>query len=205
MTLSHCQPGIVHSVATRGSRHLCLPFMLFVALLCAACSSTAPEVIPNAPSTSPMTSATTTTNGSLGHVGRGSITAAPQVPGGCSSTFHIEGNVDDLPSADRTLWVIKLNDANPDQGDPNPLHFPKSRIDRRTGQFSLDVPSSTPAGYQSTGKFLLAVANQAADEELQSSYESDVSKDKSYADGKRVHLPAGADAIAMSNTVEQHC
>lgn len=170
--------------------------------LLAGCSGGGQEqsrpTVPNVPSTAspgPL----------IGGVGVATIRAVPQVPGGCSSTYLIEGEIEHLPEARQHLWILTRLEADPANGAPDVQHYPKVKLKFVQGTYALTVPNSTPTGTR-RAIYLLIAANDNANADLELSYEADVKRDRNvYPDGRRVALPPGSDAIAQTDVLVQTC
>lgn len=183
----------------------CGVFLVLATTLCACNEPQRRHDVPNLPVQSTPASASGSEAASPGGLGAGEIRATPVTPGQCSDTFLVEGNVLQLPSSRRHIWVVRKLEADPGNGAPDAQHYAKMQIDYRKGIFSLTVPNSTPTGTKK-GPFLLVVADDAASVELQRSYDADVRHDtNAYPDGRRVTLPPGSDAIARTTVLEEKC
>jgi hypothetical protein len=130
------------------------------------------------------------------------IQAIFQDPGGCSSTYTVEGQVLDQPAAGNTLWVVAVLHADPTDGRKDALYYPKAQIPAQPGPYRIEVPANTEPGVR-RGRFLLVIANEQAYTEMQLSYESDKYGDERYPSTKRWQLPA--EILASTPESEQRC
>jgi hypothetical protein len=183
------------------NRHLRLLSYLTAPLLLVGCGQSAPVFIPNTQTPGPSAAQSIPDPAA----GMAVLQAAPQVPGGCSSTFHLTIDLARLPPAGEKLWIVAVLNKDPANGFKDTLHYPKTRTESRLGRSDLDIPGNTTEGTRA-GKYLLVAADKTADGELQTSYEADRDGDEArYPDGKRVTLPSGAYEIARTSDLVQKC
>lgn len=134
-----------------------------------------------------------------------SISFTPDRPEGCSRIYIITGNVEELPADAAAIWLVAQLYADPAQGSPNALYYPKQRIaPEADGSFRASIEANTKAGVR-TGRFLLALADPEADVLMQRFADSDRAGDGRVTDGERLALPPGSREIAGSADSAQRC
>lgn len=134
------------------------------------------------------------------------IAAEAQVPGGCSSSFRIVGQMPRLPSDTRGIWIVSVLVQGQVNGLKDSLHYPKVRLPADQIGLDIDVSASTKPGVRA-GRYLLVVSTtDEAEAELLSSHDANEQGDhQAYPDVKRIRLPPGSRELARTGVIEQRC
>lgn len=161
--------------------------------------ATPPEITakPRTPPATAPPAPTRTTNGAAAQPP--TITVAFDRPGGCSTDYVVSGS--DQQAGDQHLWVVLERYSDP-AGGPHALFFAKATA---SATFRSTIPANTDSDAR-TYRFLLATADDAANNELQLDYNADRAHDKSmYPDEKRWQLPDGSTEVATTFLFPQQC
>lgn len=136
--------------------------------------------------------------------GRATIRVTSNRPGGCSSTYLVEGEVLEPPAEGNTLWLVSVLHADPANGLDHALYFAKQPIEMQLGPYRLELQVNPQPGVR-RGRHIIVTADQEAHAQLQLNAESNRFGDDRYPDRRRVRLPAGSEQIASSLESEQRC
>lgn len=156
--------------------------------------------------TSALAPTTSVPNPSSVPTGQATIQVDYDLPGGCSTSYTVTGDVGVDPRvAGKTLWIVTQLAADPDNGSPNALYYPKTPVTVIDGRFTATIRANTTAGIRMGRIVLVASPDDAANEDLQLSLESDQAGDDRYPDGRRTRLQLRNTEIATTPYSEQRC
>lgn len=139
--------------------------------------------------------------------GRATVQVVFDVPGGCSTSYTVTGDVNGDPRASgATLWIVTQLAADPENGSPNALYYARQPVPAvNNGHFMVTIAANTAAGSRTGRVLLVASPNASAAADLQLSATSGDIDPTRYPDGRRIRLQEGNTEIATSPFTQQRC